>query len=198
MKKRGFFLLTGIILTSACSIKVGSEGGKDEGSQESSKAPATPGSRNTYGTVNGKPADQYYAQFYYKKETDAEGRPRYRYLMANLLTRISKDESSALYFNGNLYLKEDGSYRFDYSEIVDQDLSDDVIGGPPHGQKVVQGKWKIEGTELVLTDLGKTSGMKYQEADAITLQFEKDILSPGLRGKYVFMTYGRSTSGIEE
>ena len=88
-------------------------GSNDSGGPVSNN-PADDNEKRTF-EFNGKPTDQYFRQFLYKKDSDKFS--PYRYLIADdQKLRVEGDRTR--YANSSLFLLEDGTYVLKYDEAL--------------------------------------------------------------------------------
>ncbi len=61
---------------------------------------------------------------------------------------------------------------------------------------VVQGTWSVDGAILVLENLGRRQGLAFNGRPAVTIEFARDITSPGTAGKSMIMTTVNGSAGL--
>lgn len=135
--------------------------------------------------VNGKSPEAYFEQFLYVKVKHLD----HRYPTTPSALKLA---DTNLYFEVTLYLRKDGSYTFDYAEMTQKSSSEYVWEDEIEGQK---GSWSVSGDELVLSGLGTATGVQYNGKDALELEFDRDLITPGLKEETAILTMVRSTWG---
>jgi hypothetical protein len=141
--------------------------------------------------VNGKKPDDYFRQFIYR-ETGECG-------TIHELHHYPKWDSSKIGVNaaGNdvlanlsLLLKDDGTYSAQYQEIFVRRYFSSGYTWDSHQEKIVIGRWSMEGANLVLSSLGTASALEYNGQDAIQLRMGVDLISPGMRDQVIVLRQG--------
>ena len=149
--------------------------------------------------VNGQDALQFYEQFLYSANQDGEY-VWHRYLSdySQTLALPIIDSEVCREVALNLFLLEDRSFILEYEEHVPAEGStscdnyEDVI----HNRH--EGTWSVDGIQLVLGDIGRATGLTFNEYPAIRMSFDRDLASPGLQGQQILLDQIRSSWGLDE
>ena len=136
--------------------------------------------------VNGMSPENYFRQFLYRQTGSCRSlQEAHHYAMSEDVkigvTPFGKDVLANL----SLFMKEDGTYKALYQEMIVQRYFPDGGGyyyDSPK-ERVFAGQWGISGGKLVLSGLGQASALQYNGRPTAQLVVEVDILSAGFKGK---------------
>ncbi len=138
----------------------------------------------TENEIEGMPAAQFYEQFIYKKVANQD----HRYAAMMSPVRIA---GTKVYVELELYMRKDASFTASYVEMAMEG-----VGLYSHTHKAVaHGNWRVEGSRLMLGDLGTAEGLKYNGESAFAVRLSRDIVTPGIAGSTLFLVRVRSTFG---
>jgi hypothetical protein len=140
--------------------------------------------------VNGMKPEDYFRQFLYR-QTGQCGTIHevHRYAKSETfkigVNSAGKDALASL----SIILKDDGTYRAFYQEIIVSSYFSDGSGyyWGPQREKVVSGLWGIYGDRLALSALGQATALQYNGRPAMQLVPESDIFSAGLKGRVLLI-----------
>lgn len=135
--------------------------------------------------INGKSPEAFFEQFLYVKVKPLD----HRYPTTPSAEKLA---DTGLHYEFTLYLRDDGTFTFDYAEMKQKSSSEYVWEDEIEGQK---GSWSIRGDELVLSGVGSATGVQYNGKDALDLEFDHDLITPGLKGDSAILTMVKSTWG---
>lgn len=194
MKSRMLLIAFAALLSACGSGKSGSR--NDNGSNPGPTNPSDHGSggnqTETY-ELNGKPADEYYKQFLYKKDTNEN--PPYRYLVSGW-EKMREEGAKTRYYDVSLFLLQDGSYVLRYEELFAKPVANGLQSEGTDFTQELRGTWKVDKADLVISDIGTGTGLVYNDADTVALRFDRNIHTEDLSGKMAILKYGRSSSGL--
>lgn len=142
---------------------------------------------------NGKPTDQYFRQFIYKKDSDKFS--PYRFLTADD-QKLRVEGEKTRYANSRLFLLENGTYVLKYEEALGKPNSTGGMAGIIDFEQELRGTWKVDEMNLVISDVGTGAGLIYNDKETVALKFEHNIHSEGLNGKIAIMSYVHSNVGL--
>jgi hypothetical protein len=138
----------------------------------------------------------YFKQFLFKKEnvSDDPDFPSYqvRFLMSTWNDKIPMANGKYLNAHGNLYLYENGTFVFRYSEnYFDTPDANQFTPGPC---KKLSGHWSVPDKNLVLDGIGYGERAMVDNFHAVRFTYTQDLHSPGLKGHSVNFAYGFSNT----
>lgn len=139
------------------------------------------------------PAEKYYRQFLYKKD-EGEALP-YRYLSQSLTKIRTISDKENLYFTSSLYMQADGRYVLDYEEAQGNEV-DGMLTTKPVFRKRLEGKWSVDKTALVIENVGRGAGLKYNEEDTVALVITSPIHDTAVKDKSAVYYYTQSNKGM--
>lgn len=184
--KNTILLLSTIFFAAACS----SSGGND-GESTSSRTVL----------LNGKTPEKYYEQFLDVKIGSCEEGNLYFKFVSLDSPVISQVENKTYRLGGEIFLHSDQTYTFVYEErrvvknggaITTKGYSYNV-----EYREKVKGRWKVNGINLELEDLGVANAIQLNGYDQILITFHRNMNLEGLKGLSVFGTYVDSTYGLQ-
>ncbi|NUO53832.1 MAG: hypothetical protein HOV80_33730 [Polyangiaceae bacterium] len=136
--------------------------------------------------IDGVPAAEFYEEFIYERVKPLE---HYYPSTWNDVPLPDTNRSVSL----SLYMREDGTYTADYVELAPWSG-----GGMVHEvEKQLSGKWHVAKTELILDGLGvaQGEGKISDNSLSLSLTFDRDIETAGLKGQEATLRIVRSTWG---
>jgi hypothetical protein len=191
-----FYILTLILVFSIGSMNIGC--GKGATGSTSSGATGRTGQETdpndkTNAFVNGKKASDYYKQFIYKANEDAN---EFKYLSSSAKGKKLKDQD--LTAQVDLFLFEDGNYTMDYREHTVENENGETF--EEHSQRLT-GTWHVAGSKLKLKDLATGDGLAITrngvKTQNVVLRFSRDLHTKGLTGLMITLNYVTSSKGLE-
>jgi hypothetical protein len=179
-------LVASLFVLAACSSTTTDSG--TSGGQGSSSGGTTSSSGGSSGsstaTVNGVPADEFYAQFQLETiKTSMDG-----------AAAIPAQSNGNNAFLTSLFLQKDGSFTLFYVEGKGEVTSSghSLNYDSKQGRKVT-GSWSVQGTSLVAGPF-KCSGLSFNGENQLRCELKSAVVSAGAVGKSASLTKGISQS----
>jgi hypothetical protein len=151
-------------------------------------------STSTTYEVNGKQPADYFRQFLYRETGECGTIHEYHHYPKSEAEKIGvnrngKDVLASL----SLLMQDDGTFSAFYQEITVRSYFDSGYYWESHQERVVSGRWSIDGVNLVLSSLGVASALDYNGHAAMQLRVDADLLSPGLKGQMLTLRMGAAS-----
>lgn len=181
-------LVASFVLLAACSSTTDSGTSSGQGASSGGTTSSSGGSGSSSGsssaTVNGVPADEFYAQFQLETiKTSMDG-----------AAAIPAQSNGNNAFLTSLFLQKDGSFTLFYVEGKGEvtgsghSLSYDKTQG-----RKVTGSWSVQGTALVAGPF-KCNGLSFNGENQLRCELKSAVVSAGAVGKSASLTKGISQS----
>jgi len=150
-------------------------------------------------TVNGKNAPDYYNDLTYKSEDTGTG-TWYHYLYSTLKDTVllRRDDGKSIDAGFSLFLKKDKTYVLIYREVA---LCDNGGGASTYYltyRQDIRGTWHVDGTNIVLNDLARGSGIQINSDQAIGFKFSRNLHREGLTEATPILLYGTTNQSLED
>ncbi len=178
-------LVASLVVLAACSSTTTDSGtSSGQGSSSGGTTSSSGGSSGSTATVNGVPADEFYAQFQLETiKTSMDG-------AAAIPTQSNGNNA----FLTSLFLQKDGSFTLFYVEGKGE------VTGSGHslnydskqGRKLT-GSWSVQGTALVAGPF-RCNGLSFNGENQLRCELKSAVVSAGAVGKSASLSKGISQS----
>lgn len=178
------------LVTASCLIMAGCGSANSDGSR-------SPNSTATSEiTIQGMKPEDYYSQFVAKVTGDCSKHSIYFHYTDVRSVLIAKNvRGRDVRAEFDIYLRADHTYAAYYSELDIYEYTDLGYKYNVTYQETLTGSWKVDGSAILFSNLGKGTSLQYNNSPAIEIQFNRDVKTPGLRGKIGLARQVMSSSG---
>jgi len=143
-------------------------------------------------SVSSKSPTDFYKKFLFRLVGDCP-HVAYRYASSKAEKIAVNSKGQDVLNEVSLFLKENGEYQAYYQEITVYRYTENGFFHDKNESRVVKGKWKILGEALYLAGFGEVRGILYEGGPKLLLYPEKDLISRGVAGKGIVLSYVEGT-----
>lgn len=146
------------------------------------------------GTIEGIPAERFYARFEYRQ--DVEGAAPFRYLSTPWL-ELEDSRFGLVYARFSLFLLPERQFALGYEESLGQLNGRELDSRTTLIKRVIRGTWKVRGTDLLLGDAAVGRGTRRSGQPAVNLVVLQDLHSGGSVGFADALFFAFHTEAME-
>jgi hypothetical protein len=143
-----------------------------------------------------KSPDAFFEQFLYLRPS--LDKPSHSYLVSDLV-KVRQSDFGSVFASLEVFLEADRRYTVRHSEVTLRTADDRLARRGSGGETVdfVKGKWRVDGTVLVLDGLGQGIGLVRDGQDAIELFVGTQALGAKLAGEKLVLVPITSDRGLD-
>lgn len=152
--------------------------------------------------LNGQDPAAFYQQLLYEIRDEGENLGTWHRYLTDLSLPVALPPvgtESCREGKVDLYLMANHQFILEYAETIPAPGSTQGCDNYVDDfKKRYEGQWRVEGLDLVVGNIGRGTGLSYNDSPALNFVFSNDLNSPGLTATNVLLNRPTSSWGLDE